>query len=654
MSTIKVSSLHIYPVKSIAGINLPHAKVGELGLAFDRRFVVSDALGQFITARTEPRLCLVYAKITEHGVELSAPNMSVLILSYEKFSSQYQNVTVWEDEIAGQLCSEEANTWFSDYLQRPCQLLFFGQKSHRVNKTKTKQAGKVAFADAYPLLIISQASLDDLNQRLIANQQQTVSMPQFRPNIVVDNCLPFAEDGWQHIRIGEIEFNVSKPCDRCILTTVNPQSAIKHPEQQPLRMLKSFRQDNDGEVFFGQNLIALNSGVIKEGDKLTIISKQKAPIYNLGNATSLTQATLDIDNKENSDHTSEANKTMQLTCQKIVTETHDVKTFVLTWPGTSKITQLAGQHINLLVDIFGTEQPCCYTIASNPTTQNQISLTIKRVPNGKVSNFFHDHVKIGTTVKARAPSGNFHLPNIPPKKVLLLSAGSGITPMLSMLRFMVDQQTNNQIIFFHSAHSERDIIARDEVDFLAKQHGNCQIIYTLTQQKNKQWSGYKGHLSELMLTNIKSLTQYNVYVCGPEGFRNTAQKHLRQLGLSKEQYHYESFGSKKAVAPIPKNTEVIRPAANKKLTIHFEKWNKDYQPQNHSSNPKTLLENGEDAGLILPYSCRAGMCGNCKAKLISGEVKQSSTDGLTEQEKQEGYILCCSSIAMGDVVIKHK
>jgi len=661
MFITKVSSLHIYPIKSTAGINLPDAMVDELGLAFDRRFVVNDALGQCITARTEPRLCLVRTKLTAHGIELSTDNMPTLTLTYEKFSNQYQNVTIWGDNIAGQLCSNEADIWFSEYLQRPCQLLFFGQNSSRKKKPNTERAREVAFADGYPLLLISQASLDNLNSRLEGrrlegmhledkhlgdSQQQTVSMAQFRPNIVIDNCLPFAEDGWQHIRIGEVEFKVSKPCERCIMTTVNPKKAEKHPEQQPLRTLKSFRQTHKGEVLFGQNLIALNSGQIKAGDKVTVISHQEPPIFNLADATSPTQATL-VNNA--SGNSNETENTMQLTCQQIITQTHDVKTFVLTWSGTSQIKQLAGQHINLLINMFGKEQPCCYTIASNPTTKNQISLTIKRVPKGKVSNFFHDHFKVGDTLKARAPSGNFHLPDVIPKKVLLLSAGSGITPMLSMLRFMVAEKTNNQIIFLHSARSEEDLIAREEIASLATAHGNCQVIYTLTRQVRPQWQDYQGHLSERMLTNITQLTQHEVFVCGPEGFRKAAQQYLRQLGLSKEQYHYESFGAKQTIAPSPTDNSVVAKAAYSKLNIHFDKWQKHYQ----GDNQKTLLEHGEDAGLILPYSCRAGMCGSCKAQLISGEVMQTATDGLTDQEKQTGYILCCSATATSDVVIKH-
>ncbi len=415
MPVTKVSSLHIYPIKSTAGINIPQTKVEELGLAFDRRFIISDPSGQFITARTEPKLCLVQTNLIEQGLELTAPNMLTLTLSYEEFTNQYQKVTVWGDEVDGQLCSNGANAWFSEYLQRPCKLLFFGQGSNRERKPNTDNSRKLAFADGYPLLLISQASLDDLNSRLvnkqldnadlaIEGQQKTVSMTQFRPNIVIDNCLPFAEDGWQHIRIGEVEFKVSKPCERCIFTTVDPQSGEKHPQQQPLRTLKSFRQTQNGEVLFGQNLIALNSGQIYQGDELTIISTKKPPTFII------------------SDSTSE--------------------------------------------------------------------------------------------------------------------------------------------------------------------------------------------------TKFSSL--------------NT------------------------------KNNDVVTKSVNKKLNISFEKWNKNYQvpslDKKRNDKIKTLLENGEDAGLILPYSCRAGMCGRCKALLISGEVRQTSIDdldGLTAQEKKDGYILCCSTIAISDVVIKH-
>jgi len=627
-----VSNLHIYPIKSTAGISLPQANVDELGLAFDRRFVLRDDLGQFITGRTKPQLCLVKVELSATGIILNAPNMPALSLNHQDFSHKYMKVTVWGDVISGQFCSMQANDWFCHYLQQSCQLLFFGEQSHREKKPNTPKARKVAFADGYPLLLISQASLADLNQRLQLNNVDPVSMAHFRPNIVVDNCPAFAEDTWQHIRIGEVEFIVSKPCERCIFTTVNPENGERQAQQQPLRTLQSFRAIDSGEVIFGQNLIPLNKGEIKQGDKVTVLSTQIAPVLIPSKA-----ATPD-------------DSQLTLTCSKIIDETHDVKTFLFTFAEHGQFKQLAGQHINFQLEILGVTKHCCYTIASAPTSTNEISLTIKRVPQGIVSNYFHDHVKIGDAVIGQVPSGTFHLPermseNMP-EKILLLSAGSGITPMLSMLRHMVAQKVANEITFFHSAHSEADLIARQEIADLATQHGNCHISYTLTKQVKPQWQDYQGHLTQTMLSNIPALIQHQVFVCGPQGFRESAQQHLQQLGLPQEQYHWESFGARPLAINDREQTITNEPKA---LTINFQKWQKPYQ----GDNQETLLEQGEDADLVLPYSCRAGMCGRCKAKLISGEVKQSSSDGLTDFEKSQGYILCCASTPITDVTIKH-
>jgi len=271
-----LQSLHIYPIKSTAGISLSNSWVDDYGLSFDRRFVITDANGLFITARTQPTLCLIKANLTEYGLVLTAPNMPVLHIHYQKLSQTYKDVTVWENDINAQHGHKDYDLWLSQYLQIPCQLLYFGERSQRFVKNSNKQ---VAFADGYPLLLISQASLDDLNRKIPLQANKKMSMSQFRPNIVVDDCDAFAEDTWQHIRIGEVEFEVSKPCSRCIFTTVNPINAEMHPQQEPLTTLKSYRQVASGDVMFGQNLIALNQGSIKQGDKIVVLKKQSSPLF---------------------------------------------------------------------------------------------------------------------------------------------------------------------------------------------------------------------------------------------------------------------------------------------------------------------------------------------------------------------------------------
>ena len=274
MQNISLQSITIYPIKSSSGIQLSNSWVEEFGLSFDRRFVVATPNGEFITARTEPRLCLIQANLTATGLNITAPDMPILSIEYAKLSDNYQKVTVWESIINGQQSAEHYNLWFSRYLNKPCQLLFFGEKSERFVKNKKSQVG---FADGYPLLLISQQSLNNLNKRL--SKKNAVTMPQFRPNIVVDGCEEFEEDSWSHIRIGEVEFEITKPCSRCVLTTINPIAGDLHLQQEPLKTLKTFRQVEDGDVMFGQNLVPLNQGQIKNVDSLEILERKSPPNF---------------------------------------------------------------------------------------------------------------------------------------------------------------------------------------------------------------------------------------------------------------------------------------------------------------------------------------------------------------------------------------
>ncbi|SET71653.1 YcbX family protein [Thalassotalea agarivorans] len=264
MTDIFVSDIVTYPIKSIKGVHLSNSWIDDYGLSFDRRFVVSDLLGKFITARSDSKLCLIQANITPTGLILIAPDMPKLELNYQSFSQRYQTVTVWSSEIAAQHCGQQIDKWFSQYLNKPCQLLYFGSDSSRLVKNSTKQ---VAFADGYPLLLASQSSLADLSDKA----GQTFSMAQFRPNIEISGAEAFAEDQWLHIRIGEVEFEVVKPCTRCNFTTIDPKTGEASSDNEPLATLMKYRRDEEGEVLFGQNMIPLNQGQINVGDSVEII-----------------------------------------------------------------------------------------------------------------------------------------------------------------------------------------------------------------------------------------------------------------------------------------------------------------------------------------------------------------------------------------------
>lgn len=269
----RVQTINIYPIKSTAGVAMSSAWIDALGLCFDRRFVVADMKGKFMTGRTSPLLCLIQANITASGFILTAPNMPALTLDYQSLSTQYCQVSVWNDNIEAQQTSAKANLWFSQYLDKPCQLLYFGEQSTRYVKNRDRQ---VAFSDKSPISLVSQASLDDLNLRCDAD----IVMAQFRQNIVVSDCSAFAEDTWQHIKIGEVEFEVIKSCSRCIFTTVNPVTAQKHDGREPFATLKSYRQTERGDILFGQHLLPLNQGQIRLTDKVTVLSHKPAPVFN--------------------------------------------------------------------------------------------------------------------------------------------------------------------------------------------------------------------------------------------------------------------------------------------------------------------------------------------------------------------------------------
>ncbi|WP_164549065.1 MOSC domain-containing protein [Amphritea opalescens] len=266
-------AITIYPIKSTAPINLSRSAVTATGLAFDRQLVLCNDQGKFLTARTHPALLAVKSALLPNGLLISAPGVEPLRLDYSQLGSQYDEINVWKDQIHARNGGAQAQQWFTDYLQQPCKLYLFDQQSDR--PVSGHPDHQVAFADGYPLLLISQASLADLNQRC----QSTVLMEQMRPNLVIDQCDTYAEDSWKRIRLGDVEFEVVKPCGRCILTTTDPTTLTRNPGREPLSVLKRYRKGSDGEAHFGQNLIALNSGIVSLNDPLEILETREPEHY---------------------------------------------------------------------------------------------------------------------------------------------------------------------------------------------------------------------------------------------------------------------------------------------------------------------------------------------------------------------------------------
>ncbi|AGR58122.1 MAG TPA: MOSC domain-containing protein [Salmonella bongori] len=269
-----LSRLFIHPVKSMRGIGLTHALADVSGLAFDRIFMVTEPDGTFITARQFPQMVRFTPSPFHDGLHLTAPDSSSALVRFTDFTPQDVPTEVWGNHFTARVAPMAINQWLSGFFSRDVQLRWVGPQLTR--RVKRHNAVPLGFADGYPYLLTNEASLRDLQRRCPAG----VTMEQFRPNLVVSGVAAWEEDRWKVLRIGDVIFDVVKPCSRCIFTTVSPEKGQKHPSGEPLVTLQSFRtaQDN-GDVDFGQNLIARNSGVIRVGDDVEILATAPAKIY---------------------------------------------------------------------------------------------------------------------------------------------------------------------------------------------------------------------------------------------------------------------------------------------------------------------------------------------------------------------------------------
>ncbi len=265
MTTMNVSALYIYPVKSLAGIALSESELQKTGLRFDRRWMVVTTDGKFLTQRSQPQMALVHTRIDNEQLSLTKQGMPDLQVPSVTSDAKPKQVTVWRDALSAAHISDTVDRWLSEAIGVACHLVFFPDDLVRgVNPDYAKPGDVTAFADGYPLLLISQASLDDLNARL----QQPLPMQRFRPNIVVAGCEPYAEDQWKNFQIGDIQLRTAKPCSRCAVTTVDPETG-KYTGKEPLRTLSTYRRQ-DKMVMFGQNVVHDNTGRLRVGDLLTV------------------------------------------------------------------------------------------------------------------------------------------------------------------------------------------------------------------------------------------------------------------------------------------------------------------------------------------------------------------------------------------------
>ncbi|MFC4158342.1 MOSC domain-containing protein [Chitinimonas lacunae] len=260
-----LSEIFVYPLKSCRGNSLTMAEVEAMGLRHDRRWMLVDEQGSFLTGRAHPRLVLIEVEMSDEAVVFRAPGMEPLQMAPGRLTDSMP-VTVWSSNFAAQVGDDEADFWFSEFLGLSCRLVYTDQQTTR--RVKRAPELPVSFADGAPLLLIGSASLDDLNSRLA----KPVSIRNFRTNLLVQTETPYIEDGWRYLRIGEAVFEQTHRCSRCLFTTVDPDLAEPDPQRQPLATLNDYRRADDG-VCFGVNLVARRLGMIRLGDTVELLDK---------------------------------------------------------------------------------------------------------------------------------------------------------------------------------------------------------------------------------------------------------------------------------------------------------------------------------------------------------------------------------------------
>ncbi len=604
MSAPILSQINVYPVKSVGGISLSSAWVEKQGLMFDRRFMLALSDGSMVTARKYPQMVTVRSSLTPDGVIFTAEGKSSLRIRYSEFKMQEAPAQVWKDNFVAYTTTDAADDWFTEVLGQRVELLFCGEQSNRVRE---KLGHNVSFADGYPVLVISEASLAELNR----SSPETHSMDQFRTNLVVSGTDPFGEDGWKRIRIGEVEFEAVKPCERCILTTVDVDKGEFRTSKEPLNTLSQFRANERGGVFFGQNLVAKNEGVIHQGDTIEILEVKDKEYYPDNRPTQLL-----------------------MTCVEREEIARDFVTFWL----EPKLGELPvyqpGQHLPISIEIDGEIIGRRYTLSSSPSRPGRFAISVKRIDGGRVSNWLVDNLGIGDSLTCEQPSGSFHLvEKHKSQPLLLLSAGSGVTPMLSMLRYLSDHDQVEDVVFYHQCSSVEDIPCQAELDELRSKHQGLTVLISLSKAPI-DWFGLKGRLTLAHLKQVKDAQQRQVFVCGPDGFMQKAKNLLLKTGLPEANYHQEAFGV---------NQTAQQPLKSLTLSVNGNVFVGD--------NQKTLLEQAEDAGVPIANSCRAGLCGACKVTVESGNVHQPDVPALQDHERNMGVALACCCVPETDIEV---
>ncbi|MGY5776068.1 FAD-binding oxidoreductase [Rhizobium sp. LEGMi135b] len=335
-----------------------------------------------------------------------------------------------------------------------------------------------------------------------------------------------------------------------------------------------------------------------------------------------------------------------LVCIDVHQETHDVKSFTFASPEGKRFSFDAGQYFLFDFPMGSDGEARCYSISSSPHRGNAFTVTVKRVPGGKVSNWLHDNMAAGMTVRGQGPLGHFIRPKGEKAKLLLLSGGSGITPVMSITRDLADRYEPSDIVFLHAARTPTDLIFRHDLSGLAARMKDLRLHFLPeTVVGEPAWPGLTGRISaEFLKLAVPDIAERVVMCCGPAPFMAAARSITAALGVPASNYIEESFDA--AVIDEPGLGVEARPAT-KTFNVEFSKQKKTLEV----SSDQTVLAAAKKGSIRLPSSCSNGVCGTCKSKLVSGSVEMNHNGGIRQREIDAGMFLPCCSKPLSDLVV---
>ncbi len=330
----------------------------------------------------------------------------------------------------------------------------------------------------------------------------------------------------------------------------------------------------------------------------------------------------------------------KLRVQTIVRETPSVQTFRLRSPdgGPLPFTYQPGQFLNVAFGIGGARMIRSYSISSSPNERDYLELTIKREDRGAVSRHINDLLNVGDIIEAGGPVGTFTFTGAEANSILLISAGVGVTPMMSTARYLTERSWPGDIFFIHACRTMTDFIFREPIAALEKRNPKLHVAVMLSKA-GPEWTGPRGRVTkEFLMATVPDLAARRVHICGPVPMMDATKAILREIGVSPENVKTEQFGAIKPPLGAPATTAKPTVAATGPL-VTFSKNNKT---ANIRPN-QTILELSEDLGIGIDFSCRIGVCGVCKVKMTSGEVHMAVQDALTDDDKANNIILACQA-----------